>query len=534
MINGGPIHTYQTRPHLDEVTEAAFDEMANLFSRVERTLFTDIMSGKTAAELKSEYINRYRITARQFNACRVKVEGLITSRRELLRQQIFDVKQKMDALEKEIQRLEGKVRHLPRLFFKKKRLRKLREKLQAFESDQENGTVRVCFGTKKLFHAQFHLEKSGFQSFEEWKQEWKQARSNAFFFLGSKDETSGNQTCAATLQQNGTITLRIRVPDALVSQFGKYLIIPNVFFNYGQNEITTSLNDCKYRKELQSLKNPEYRYHGQAISYRFVKDKKGWRIFASTTLSEPERMTSTKQGVLGVDINADHLAVVETDRTGNPIRKHSIPLNLYGKNHHQSLAEIGDACKEIIQLAIQTNKDLVIEDLNFQQKKVELKQLGNSKYRRMLSSLAYDAIIRTLKSRAFRFGVHLHRVNPAFTSLIGRIKFAKRYGISIHQAAALSIGRRLLGFSERPPRHLNNIPDGKGGYVTLSVPVRNRLKHAWSHLKAINRELQAVLAAHFRAALNRSSDPPSRFERQPLSVVVGETPTRESLVTLLD
>jgi IS605 OrfB family transposase len=380
-------------------------------------------------------------------------------------------------------------------------MRKLRENLKKLESDREKGIVRICFGTRKLFSAQFNLEKSGFKSFSEWKEEWELARSNAFFFLGSKDETAGNQTCTLTLQEDGKLTLRIRVPHVLVPQYGKYLTIPHLFFNYGQKEIITSLNDCKYRKELQSLKQPEYVNHGQAISYRFIKDKKGWRVFASTTLCEPEWMTSKKQGILGVDINANHLALVETDRHGNPIAKYSIPLCLYGKNHNQSLASIGDACKEIIQIAIRTKKDIIIEDLNFQQKKIELKQLGPAKYRRMLSSFAYQCMIQTLKSRAFRFGIHLHQVNPAFTSLIGRIKFAKRYGLSIHQAAALCIGRRLLGFSERLPRHLGYIPDGKGGHVTLFVPVRNRLKHAWSYLRTINRELQAVLAAHFRVAV---------------------------------
>lgn len=432
----------------------------------------------------------------------------------MLPQQIEELKQKIEGLEKKIKKLENKSSYSLKLFFKKRRLLKLREKLKKLETDNKNGVVRICFGTKKLFNAQFHLEKSGFKSFDEWKEAWEQARNNNFFFLGSKDETAGNQTCTAIVQKDGKLTLRIRVPDALISQYGKYIAIADISFNYGQNAILAALGDCTIRNALQRLKNPAYKNRGQALSYRFAKDKKGWRIFVSTTLSEPEWLTTPKTGVIGVDINIDHLAVVESDHNGNPITKYTIPLDLHGKNTDQRLAEIGNACAEVVKIATETKKDIAIEELNFQQKKAELGQINNTKYRRMLSSFAYQTIIRTIKSRAFRFGVHIHEVNPAYTSLLGRIKFAKRYGLSIHQAAALCIGRRFLGFSERPPRHLNDIPDGKDGHVTLPLPVRNRSKHVWSFLREVNRNLQAVLAAHFRTVLNRSTDPPLRPVRQ--------------------
>ena len=47
--------------------------------------------------------------------------------------------------------------------------------------------------------------------------------------------------------------------------------------------------------------------------------------------------------------------------------------------------------------------------------------------------------------------VAVHQVNPAFSSVVGRVKFMERYGLSVHQAAALVLARRLLGCSERIP-----------------------------------------------------------------------------------
>ena len=51
---------------------------------------------------------------------------------------------------------------------------------------------------------------------------------------------------------------------------------------------------------------------------------------------------------------------------------------------------------------------------------------------------------------AFRAGVEVLEVHPAYTSTIGAVNHAARFGISIHQGAAIAIARRSLGLSERP------------------------------------------------------------------------------------
>ena len=89
--------------------------------------------------------------------------------------------------------------------------------------------------------------------------------------------------------------------------------------------------------------------------------------------------------------------------------------------------------------------------LDFRQKKAVLE--GESRrYSRMLSSFSYGKVKACFLSRGIRQGVQVHQVNPAFSSVIGRVKFMERYGLSVHQAAALVLARRLLGCSERIPR----------------------------------------------------------------------------------
>ena len=105
-------------------------------------------------------------------------------------------------------------------------------------------------------------------------------------------------------------------------------------------------------------------------------------------------------------------------------------------------------------------------ELDFRQKKAVLE--GESRrYSRMLSSFSYGKVKAYFLSRGYRQGVEVHQVNPAFSSVIGRVKFMERYGLSVHQAAALVLARRLLGCSERIPR-LWVAPVGNGVHVAFT------------------------------------------------------------------
>ena len=432
------------------------------------------------------------------------MQGKIASIKERQEGLIQDLKLRIDALTKTIVRLEKRGSYQA-LHHKKRRLALLMARLEKKQTDLDNGIVRICFGSKKLFRAQFNLEANGYKSFSEWKKNWRSSRDNRFFLLGSKDESGGNQSCTATLSAEGAINLRLRLPDALVGAHGKYLIISNLHFRYGHKEIVSAIVSCKERAAKCSQKDLTYKNLGQAISYRFKRDERGWRVFVS--LSHPKICTITKKdlGVIGVDLNADHLAIAEIDRHGNPISRMTIPLVTYGKKTEQVKAMVGDAVKIIVEKALKAKKPIAIENLDFQKKKALLREMAHSKQSRMLSSLTYNKIKSGIKSRGYRQGVMVEEINPAYTSLIGRVKFAKRYGLSIHQAASVSIARRSQNVSERLPRSLEVIPNGTGGYVALSLPERNRGKHVWSDWRRVQKKLKVALAAQFRTTECRSS-----------------------------
>ena len=192
-----------------------------------------------------------------------------------------------------------------------------------------------------------------------------------------------------------------------------------------------------------------------------------------------EITTDRHRGAIGVDLNADHLAGAETDASGNYLNAWRVPLVTYGKSQHQAEALIGDAVASVVQYAKEVGKPIVIEKLDFRQKKAALEDKSR-RYSRMLSSFSYGKIKAYFLSRGYREGVEVYQVNPAYSSVIGRVKFMECYGLTVHQAAALVLARHLLGCSERIPRRWV-CPVGNGVQVAFTVPVRKRMKHVWAY-----------------------------------------------------
>ena len=79
-----------------------------------------------------------------------------------------------------------------------------------------------------------------------------------------------------------------------------------------------------------------------------------------------------RRGTVGVDVNADHLAVAETDASDNYVNTFSVPVVTYGKSQHQAEAIIGDAATSVVAYAPGHRKPIVIERLEFWQKKATL------------------------------------------------------------------------------------------------------------------------------------------------------------------
>jgi IS605 OrfB family transposase len=329
-------------------------------------------------------------------------------------------------------------------------------------------------GTKKMFMSQFHLEENGYQNHAQWKEDWYKKRHNRIFYIGSKDESYGNQNCQLIKD-----ILKIRVIPKLESIYGAYYNIAHIFFSYGQDIISKALEKH------------------QAIHYRFVRKDKAWYLFLTTERESAKIATKKGIGAIGIDLNASHIAWTEVNRHGNPVDFGTILTPIQDCSCEQSKSMLSEALKQIVRHAKQTGKPIVIEDLDFSKKKSDLSD-RSKQYKRMISGFAYSLFFNLLLSKASREGVEIISKNPAYSSVVGRYKYMQHYGISVHLAASLVLARRGLRCSERPPA--NYTP-----YLA-----EHKYGHVWSFWRKFsqavsNREIQVDLTTSVRSKVSASS-----------------------------
>lgn len=110
----------------------------------------------------------------------------------------------------------------------------------------------------------------------------------------------------------------------------------------------------------------------------------------------------------------------------------------------------GEIAKEIIDYLLEENAGgIVTEKLNFKND-----HDTNKKFNRLTHNFTRKKMLQSLIRRGLRNGFQVKQINPAYTSIIGRFKYTKKYGLSVHEAAAFVVGRRGLGYSEKLPKEL--------------------------------------------------------------------------------
>jgi len=69
----------------------------------------------------------------------------------------------------------------------------------------------------------------------------------------------------------------------------------------------------------------------------------------------------------------------------------------------------------------------------------------------------YKALLQKVEIVAKRNGIQVIKVNPAYTSIIGKLKYAPLYNIDKDTVGAYVIARRGLGFKERLPKNYKEL-----------------------------------------------------------------------------
>ena len=89
-----------------------------------------------------------------------------------------------------------------------------------------------------------------------------------------------------------------------------------------------------------------------------------------------------------------------------------------------------------------------------------------------MSSFAYSKIIELIKARAEDNSIEVKEINPAYTSIIGKIKYSERNKIDVHHGAAMCIGRKGLFNKENQVNKENK--KYKKYYKEKRISMKNR------------------------------------------------------------
>lgn len=517
--------TYCAILSIDQASSLQLDALAQYYSTVKKQLYREVAKkGGSCKAYKVAFCAKYKLTARQFNAIAIDLQGQIDATKELLKLEAQKLSKSIKSKKARLKRDEVKFKEveLGSRALKKKALNALKRRLYQTPKDLSKAERRlkeiqyrlkanvpgICFGSRKLFKSQFHLKESGYSSKQEWLKAWREARNHQFFFVGSKDETTGNQSCVLSvtelqgpptsktllgLEPNSSkvFNARIRLPDAMVKEGSSKYVNVSFSLGYGQREVLYALEQ------------------GIALSYRFHKNlsNKKWYVYISTNVpSAAIKTTSKSYGVLGVDFNADHLAVTPTNHHGNLLKRQSfiVDLPLEGKSTQARENILSLALDKVVEFALDNKMPIAAEELDFSAKKSNIER-KSKKHRVMLSSLMYSKYQELLASKCAKAGVELIKVNPAYTSVIGRIKYALPYGLSVHLSASGVIARRAQGCRETVP----TVAFVATGPVKteLVLPVRNRTNSTFNrwhwYSVAFRKTLFKVISAQKRRDKHR-------------------------------
>ena len=151
---------------------------------------------------------------------------------------------------------------------------------------------------------------------------------------------------------------------------------------------------------------------------------------------------------MGIDFNKGFIALSEVKEDGNLINADKIYYRF--KQGSKTTNDLRQLASDIAARCRENNMSLAIENLDFGKKKSKTsKYKKDEKYNNdMLHNLAYSKFDEYISRACFTNGVWLSRVNPAYTSYIGKKKYNEIKKLNTHTSASYVIARRGMRFKD--------------------------------------------------------------------------------------
>jgi len=299
----------------------------------------------------------------------------------------------------------------------------------------------VVFGGKRLFEKLCKNHLTG-KVREGLKKQWRELRQGTLISIGSKTD-KGNRLMRFE-DLNGQLHLRITTG--------------NREFIYAKVLREPSSNKDKWLTFMAMLLESwqTQRYFAYTVELKL----RNGEVYGSVSfeIPAPEVRYTKENGVIAIDTNASpiHLAIAEVSKTGELLSYQTISLHhLIGLSQNSKDHQEWILVHKIVDLAIEKGKAIAVENL----KKLKRGKRGDGKatLRKRLHQWNAKKFLQKLKRVAMLKEVEVVEVHPAYTSVIGMLKYAPQLNIDKDIAGAYVIGRRALGFKEDMPENYEKL-----------------------------------------------------------------------------
>ena len=437
-------YTTETRLYSknNEDVIAYFDEVKEQYNYILRKVYYIIRNNPKLKInlLNTELQNKYNISKRTANSIIKTVQGRINSIKELKKTEIKQKQYKLERISKKLEKLtpilldlklkakENDIKDLTKyrnlktkVAFLKIRKDKLVNQIKSLNHQLETNKFKITFGTKKLFK----------QNLEEFLNQ----RDNQMVFLGSKEETSCNQTFQLEyVSKINQFIMKVRKDFKYKNANGEErYVYGKCFFN----------NHKKLLKEILKSKS-------SPLTYQIIKRNNKYYLQCMFEINNHNlSLTDDTQGTIGVDFNEGFVAISQTNKYGHLISIDKMTYRFGSRNKTKN--DLLLIINKLAELAIHTGKDIVVEDLNFLKEKsktIKAESKKGKKYNKMTHSLAYRTFLDKTEQICNRENVGLIKVNPAWTSWIAKNKFCDKMKLNVHTGAAFVIARRGMNIKD--------------------------------------------------------------------------------------
>lgn len=451
--------TIKTQLHIDNNSDlhAYFDEVAPTYGYITRRVFHELKNGVLGdlslgdtentrlSGYQTQIQHQFGICYRTANSIQKHAQGMFDSARELQAYNMASLKAKIDVLQEKRQEVIKSIEKKKPLARQRKltdkqlqdyrnnkraiamiakRINRLKQRVLSLSEQIESQSVNVCFGSKKLARKG---DKAAFIAH----------RDKQLFFVGKASDNGRNGLVQLSYnKRNNQFDIRLRKDFNYKDAKGDDRYVwGRCYFNRHKDKLIAALNDSK----------------GSPLTYRIIKENGRYYLLCTFTIANDKQklVSNCTKGVVGVDFNKGFLAISAVNSNGHLIANKQ--QNYRFKQGNKTQNDLRLLANEVVKQAKSLGMGVAIESLDFTNAKQNSKSTtGLDKQKNdMLHGLAYTKFASAIQTACARYEVRLIRVNPAYTSYIGKLKYAEKMKLNSHQAAAMVIARRSMKFKDK-------------------------------------------------------------------------------------